>query len=51
MNETYRQEPEYTFLESHEENGIIIVDKIQFSGIGLVEEVNFNDTRDKRQPS
>lgn len=38
-----KQEPEYIILKSHEENGITIVEEFKFTGIGIVEEANFND--------
>lgn len=43
MCDNFKPEPEYIILQSHEENGITIIDKIKFTGVGIVEEVVSND--------
>ena len=43
MSNNFRQEPEYIILQSHKENGITIIDKFEFTGVGIVEEVASND--------
>ena len=43
MCDNFKQEPEYIILQSHEENGITIIDEFKLTGISIIEEALIND--------